>query len=143
MIDCTIPKTYWIVFKSTDGWYAPVFKKNFSHCLILTQDKFNWYICDPTSRRLIVKILSYDPKYNLPNLLRKEADKKVIRITMNNPSHTWIPNFSCISCVTMIKYILNLNIIAFTPWHLYKRLKRLRTNIKKQSILGINSITLL
>ncbi len=140
MINCREPKTYWIIFKKGMGWYCSFMKQDFGHCLILTQDKFNWYICDPMRRRFEFKILSCDPKYNLPYFLRTQEGHKLIKIVMNNKEINWVPSWTCLSCVEIVKYILSLKISAFTPWQLYKRLRNMQSNLFKQYSYGINSI---
>ena len=143
MITNPQPQTYWIVFKKGVGWYCPFMKQNFGHCLILTQDGFNWYICDPTRRKLEFKILSYNPKYNLPNFLHKQEGHKLIKLTMLDTQHTYIPSITFFSCVTIVKYILNLKMVAFTPYQLYNKLRKLERNLFKQVTYGIKSISVL
>ncbi len=105
-------KTYWIVFKNagdSPAWWTLFMKSGFEHCLILTQDEFNWYICDPTCRRLTFEILYYNPTYNFPHALRTQAKTKIIQITMSPLKKNFIlRKLFLYNCVTMVKYFIGL-----------------------------------
>lgn len=140
-------KTYWIVFKNAGDnppWWTLFMKAGFEHCLILTQDEFNWFTLDPTRRNLDFLILYYSPKYNFPHELRTKTKVKIIKITMAPlKKDILVTKFFLINCVTMVKYIMGLHIRASTPWQLYKKLRRLRNDFKGKEKLGIDSIKFL
>ena len=106
-------------------------KPGFRHMFVLTHDDFNWIMIDPDWRYLNVKILPYRKEFNLPMQLYKEnKDYKCIHLQHLEctSKHLCVP-WKWFSCVGVIKYALGLNAWAFTPWQLYKKLKRL-TNSK-------------
>ena len=140
-------KTYWIVFKNA-GDNPPLWsffmKSGFEHCLILTQDEFNWYICDPTRRQLTFEILYYSPIYNFPHQLRTKTKTKIIQITMSPPKKNFIMRkLFLYNCVTIVKYFIGLNLCVFTPWQLYKKLRKLHTDLEGRTKAGIESIEFL
>ena len=125
-------------------WWSFILKTGYEHCLILTQDEFNWYICDPTRRQLTFEILYYSSTYNFPHTLRTKTKTKIIQITMNPSKKNFIiRKLFLYNCVTMVKYFIGLNVHAFTPWQLYKKLHRIRNNLWECERLGIDSIKFL
>ena len=125
-------------------WWTLFMKSGFEHCLILTQDEFNWFTIDPTRRNLDFLILYYDPIYNFPHELRTKTNVKIIQITMSPPKkEILMTKFFLINCVTIVKYIIGLHMRAYTPWQLYKKLRRLRTDLPGREKLGIESIKFL
>lgn len=143
----TDSQTYWIIFKNAGEnppFWVHFLKSGFEHCLILTQDKFNWYVVDPTRRTLRVQILYYDPIYNFPHHLRTKTKTTIIKIIMSPPKKNYIKcKLNLLNCVTIVKYMLGLHVKALTPWQLYKCLRRLRNDNDAKAKLGIDTISFL
>lgn len=140
-------KTYWVCFKGAGEnppWWTFFMKSGFEHCLILIQENEGWLIVDPTRRKLTTLLVDCNPIYNLPHELRTKTELKIVKLTMTGTNNNFIPtSFTLLSCVTIVKYMLGLQIKCRTPWQLYKKLKELRNDIKGCIELGIESITFL
>jgi len=112
---------------------------------MLTHDKFNWILIDPDWRFLNVKIMPYRAQFNLPKQMMKDSPGYKclhVRHLESTEKHLCVP-WKWFSCVGIIKYSIGLNMWAFTPWQLYKRLKKL-TNPKcctfHSSIFSVNEL---
>ncbi|KKN70264.1 hypothetical protein LCGC14_0432890 [marine sediment metagenome] len=133
----TLTQDFWLIFNKGENFFAEFFmKKGFGHIGILTRDKFNWFLLDPTYTELKIDILPFKPEDNVPRiLLNKFRTHKIIKLTMMKNLHVngniailkvFFPRV--VSCVSMVKYIVGLKNNALTPYQLFLKLIKMKKN---------------
>jgi hypothetical protein len=143
-------KHYWLIFSKGKSSFQNKICKNLGHVSVLARDKYNWYILDPRPDRLAVEILPYEISDNVPlKLKRKNQSLKILKVAVNHVTdkeeicwtHIFMPHF--VNCTTIVKYLIGIKIKAYTPYALYKKLKRRRKLAKrfiKNYILDVEEI---
>lgn len=135
-------KESWICFCDSDNAPFKILKKGFRHVFVISRDDYNWYVIDPDWRYLSIKILEHDIDHNVPKELSKKLTVLHVKHSACTKRYLCMP-WKLFSCVGIIKYALGLSFWSFTPYRLYKRLKKLenKTVCKKYtSIFYVNEI---
>lgn len=132
---------FWIVFSDSEDWIRYFLKQNFSHCYVLTKDKFNWMILNPERLYLRTEIAPYPADEDLIKIFIKPHET-VLKISFM-PRHTTTRFGICgmFSCVTLVRYLLGLRIKALTPYSLYKKLVKL--DDKKMNKMRLSSVEII
>jgi len=126
-------KESWLIFCDYEGdWKGRFLKKGFNHLFILTKDNFNWYVIDPDVRFLNIKVLPLPPHEDAVSHFRNKH--KMLYIKYDEVPQKYILNmFRPFTCVEVAKYILGLKVFCFTPYQLFKKLKKMgaETRLKR------------
>jgi hypothetical protein len=134
--------TYWIIFKQGEYIWTRFLKKGFGHVSLITKDKFNWIVLDPTYNHLDWNIPSISTDDDITDYI--DPSYAVIKITKNMSYEC--PKFPIINvspCVSFIRYILGIKKNIITPYKLYKFLINLpRTSYKRYGILEISVLNI-
>jgi hypothetical protein len=140
IVNTTIKRTYWLVFRPGGHWYTPLLKRNFGHVLVLTNNGENWLQLDPVANRLEPSVFDLDANVNLPRLLARQPNYSIIKLVLNelDTKRSILRPFFLLTCVEIVKYIIGLRSFCFTPYGLYRRLLRAKRLQKKPH--GIESI---
>jgi hypothetical protein len=129
---------FWVIFTQGTHWISKILRPHFSHIYLITRDKYNWILLNPTRLYLSAEILPFDIQDPVPHLLRTEQDS-IIKITFGKrDTSRRFGNIGLLNCLTMAKYMLGINTISVTPWQFYRRL--LRFKAKDRARYGIQSI---
>lgn len=134
-----IDKECWIAFKHGSAWTQRFLKKDFGHAFIISKDKFNWMLIDPTFQNLNISILPYGPDDDVIQRLRKNHRVVYVRYSTNG-MQSFFSFISYASCTKAIRYVIGLKVFCITPYGLYKKLaklsrQRLPYNIKEIRVL--------
>ncbi len=118
---------YWIVFEQTNRWFSGFCKKGFSHCYIITHDGYGWLKINPGLNRMEFQMLAYEMDEDVPRYIKAYTKTRILKVVKNlsTPSsyRPWfLLHFTPCICAQMVKYIIGINIMASTPYKLYKRL---------------------
>lgn len=114
---------YWIVFKHSTHWTQRFLKAGFGHCYVLTKDKYNWYTIDPRTCRLELQILGYAVNDDVPRIFKSQGCNVVKVMAYDvRKSRLHFKSLAFINCVGIVKYVLGVKLLAFTPYQLYKKL---------------------
>ena len=121
-------KTFWIVFREGDFAIKRLFKRGFGHVYAITKDDFNWIGIDPQNRFLRFEILPYKTDQDVAAAILNAGSCKILEVEIDGlESHMFSLNpISLLNCVSQIKYLLGLRVLAQTPYRLYRRLLRMR-----------------
>jgi hypothetical protein len=124
--------TFWLVFRSGEHWFCKFLKKDFGHVYVLFHDKYNWVGINPRSYRLECKVLNFKPSDDIGRQMHNKFGYKVIKVTTRVNCNRTInmQMFYSLTCVSMVKYITGIRLFAWTPWQLYKRLRKMYGNKK-------------
>lgn len=131
-------ETYWIVFTQGVHFISKLLRPNFSHVYLLTKDKYNWILLNPTRSRLITEVLPFKVTDNAPRLIANHTDI-ILQITFGQrETHQQFGYFNLLNCLTYAKYILGIPCKAFTPWRFYCKL--INFSPRERAFYGIQSI---
>jgi hypothetical protein len=124
-------KTAYIVFKESDNWSKYFLKKNFGHVFMLINDGFNWIKIEGTRAQLDINILTafaHDAVYK--RMKDMYPLSTIMKVRWHPRSEKWQMRMvrNC-SCVGVVLYILGLPFYLFTPYQLFKYLKKYSKNI--------------
>ncbi len=105
--------SYVVFTEAENRLVRAIFRKGFSHCYMLYQDRDRWIVYDPTMTDLRV--------FTLDDINAIVATSRVIEIETKKS----IAFISFNTCVSHVKHAIGLNNpFIQTPHQLYKRLKR-------------------
>lgn len=113
-----------VVFIGSDlieggSWYGRFLKEGFVHCFVLIQSNEKWIKIDGHRGKMIVKYIGNVS--DLESHYRNQGATVVNTIVRDRPL---LSPMVARNCVGLIKCILGIRSFAFTPWQLYKHLKR-------------------
>lgn len=113
---------YYLVFKpSKMRVFKWILKKNFGHVLVLAKDEFNWLVLDPALDGFYVNILPVSADENLAKLVSEQENVSILKLKTMHIKKKY--NFLWfMMCSGFVQYYLNLRLITFTPYQLYKKL---------------------
>jgi len=137
---------YYVIFSPGSGIVKPFLKKGFAHTYVIKSDGPNWLKIDPCFEYLKAEILPFlaqdyeEQKADNVPVMAVKSGLKVIKVTIKRPTRTY--NISrYFSCVGTVQYILGISLLAFTPFGLYKKLKKMSAKKKrKYNIITINEV---
>lgn len=122
-----ITKEFWIAFAESDFSTSIFVRKEFGHVYILTKDEWNWMILDPRTAYLYAEIMALKASDDLPKKVMKFNKHRFIRIKteLEFKEGFSFNFFRPLNCVNVVQYVLGLNLFVFTPYGLYKKLKKM------------------
>lgn len=123
--DLTPDQKVWVVFSGqADLPYLKILKKGFRHCFVVIKQDGHWLTLDPISSYTELLVHPVPTEFDLPGWLRARGHK-VIAAPLNRNIRKPAPA-ALFTCVEAVKRILGLhNRLIFTPWQLYRHLRRL------------------
>lgn len=134
-------QSYWLYFADTNHPIRFMLKRNYTHVAVLTNDGKQWMILDPTNNQLRVQVLNYAITDDVPSIYIKSA-YRVIKVNMYPMDYKrQRKRLGVMSCVSHTCYIMGLKIKALTPYALFKKLLKLRTDLNKDH--GVQSVVVL
>lgn len=139
----TSTKEFWIGFRDASYFVRHFLKKGFQHVYVLTQDGGKWVELNPRNHALECFVLPYELEVDVPGLIHLEHGHPFIRVLVEHRMRK-NPNlniFKTIHCANIVKYILGVGLMAYTPYQLYKRLAEMPVDIMTQK--GILEIEIL
>lgn len=122
----TVTKEFWIGFRDAHGWPRHFLKKGYQHCYVLFKEDGRWIELNP--RNYIFQCFLLNEKEvsieDFPKLLNEDKEHPFIRIKIEQK---WGKRFAWnvfkrMHCTNMVKYILGVRLLAWTPYQLYKKL---------------------
>ncbi|MFK7840109.1 MAG: hypothetical protein AB8B83_07230 [Bdellovibrionales bacterium] len=132
------PQKAWVVFSGqADLPWLKILKKGFRHCYVLLNDEKHWITVDPLSNVMDVNVHDLPPDFDLPLWMKNQGYVIIPTYIQHQEKQApWMP----FSCVEAVKRVLGIhNAMMFTPWQLYKCLRKNSENNptpKSQSIKG-------
>ncbi len=119
---------YWLVFKVAEHWIHNFLKKDFSHVYVVTKDQFNWIRLNPLNEQLEVRLMPYNKSHDIGRQIYNESGHRVIKIrTKIDPDKkNSLKLFHILSCVSITKYITGIRMRCFTPYQLFKKLRKMK-----------------
>lgn len=114
---------YYVVFSKGSNKFVRFLEKGFGHVYLFGKDKFNWFLIEPAGGFLRINILPNSIDAHIRDIA-VENDCKILEVkTEPDVEKVHSSIFGCISCSTVVKYILGIKGIAWTPYMLYKGLQ--------------------
>lgn len=128
--------TFWLYFVPGKDGLQNWFCNNHSHIALLTLDfdfMSHWLMFDPQPNRLNFEIFPFKGSFKgLPQcLIGPNNAVACVRLTVRLDQikhtkyrwwHSLLPR--CVSCTSMIEYLIGIKTRSFTPWGLFKYLKK-------------------
>lgn len=112
---------YYVIFTQGIGWLSHVLQPGFSHMRIITRDDYNWILLNPTLGFLEVVILA-TPIDQFPKELIESGDTVLRIVFAKRDPLKQFKRFGLLNCLTLVKYMLGINIYSVTPWQFFKKL---------------------
>ncbi len=124
-------KEFWIGFRDAAYFVRHFLKKGFQHTYIMYKDGDHWVELNPRNHALECYVFPQNKTIDLPGGIAKELGHLFIRIKVKQKMRKWpsLNIFKTIHCTSIVKYILGIRLMAFTPYHLYKRLADMPTDM--------------
>ncbi len=117
-------KKAWIVFTNqTDIRWLRILKRGFRHCFIVLHDGGRWVSIDPMANIMEILVHDLPEEFDLPDWLRGRGHH-VMETQLAQNIKTAAP-IMLFTCVEACKRMLGIhNIFVFTPWQLYRHIKK-------------------
>ena len=96
---------YWLIFKEGNHWVNKFFKKGFGHIAVLTKDRFNWVMIDPTVHNMGIEILDASIDNDVPKALAITKHKVIYVKTNSMLKNSFLSLFKRGNCVELVKMI--------------------------------------
>jgi len=116
----------WVVFSGqADLPWLKILKPGYRHCYVLLNDKKHWITIDPLSSYMDVNVHDIPLDFNLPLCMKNRGHTVMpAQIQHIDKQAPWMP----FSCVEAVKRVLGIHKrLMFTPWQLYKYLRKHQT----------------
>ena len=117
----------WVVFSGEVDWpWLKLLRPGFRHCFLVLSDGRCWMTVDPMLNHMEVAVHHDLPlTFDLPRWLQSRGHA-ILPVQLNR-SKTKPAPLAFFSCVETVKRLLGLHHrFIFTPWQLYRYLKRHR-----------------
>lgn len=108
---------------------------------LITRDEFNWVVLNPTRLCLEVIIPAVDIAAPLPIEMVGAHDSVIKVLFAQRDIRKHYGHFGLYNCVVWCKYMLGLNVWAFTPYAFYQRILKLTPlELKKLGVLSVERV---
>lgn len=128
-------KKRWLIFLKGDALITKILKKGFGHIGVLMNDGYEWIYLSPNNYYLDVTILSGTVKEkDWPKIFEEKFEAHVIKVNVKLDLRKTMKKLTFIdNCVKRALYVSGINIRAFTPYSLYKKLVKMKDRNKYTS----------
>ena len=117
-------REFYVVFSHSDTIFAPLLKKNFSHCFVVEKTEHYWISYDPTRHGLNVCLPPCTINHDLIGaMLELDEDITVVRVDTLGDEQAFVFYPAVPNCVYQCLYAMVIRMFCcVTPYQLYKRL---------------------
>lgn len=136
----TAIKEFWIGFKDASYFVRHFLKEGFQHAYVLAKSGDKWVELNPRNHAFEFFVLPYEGDVDVPGLMVADHKHKFLHVIMEQKMKKQLDLniFKTLHCVNVVKYIMGIKLMAYTPWQLYKRLTRMSDKeMLKKGILKV------
>ncbi|HEY8190876.1 MAG TPA: hypothetical protein VIG74_00525 [Alphaproteobacteria bacterium] len=118
----------WVVFSGkADMPWLRCLRPGFKHCFVLLRDGTRWISVDPMLNRMEVLLQHVPSDFDMPDWLKERGN--IIVPAAIDRSKTRPAPWRPFTCVEAVKRVLGIHQgWIFTPWQLYRHLKKEAVN---------------
>ena len=110
-------KDTYLVFSKSELKIGKILDKRISHLCIVSRDKFNWIMLEPTKFKLEWEILPFE--HDDDPFVKMWPHSTIVKMNVQSRKTSFLLRPSIMSCVSFAKYYLGIKCWALTPKKLY------------------------